>query len=655
MVQSTAPFRNFLAFWIWIVLYIHLANRVWALGAASVAPRLDIMEMFAPDNMKMSNLFLQAMHAMMELPPEDHRSYYQIAGIHGLPFVAYRDSVNKSYSLDPSKLHGWAGYCQHGSVLFPTWHRAYMILIEKTMIDLSKDIASRFENKTVREEYQRVAEQIRFPYWDWSSELTPEIGVPDMLLKENVDVFIPPNGEVKSILNPLQGFTSPIDVGEPMRCQGCNPYDKPYEVLSLETGFYPYLPKGFRTVRQPNRENAQTQVQQLQQSVKFFSQANWQTATHAALRAKSWLKFSNHGTDKDGEVSEERSFYYNSLEAVHNAVHLGVGGWGGQMAYSESAAFDPIFFLQHANVDRLFAEWQASNPNAWIEPAKNPQSTFTSPAGMTVDSKTPLTPFRKGDGSSANEYYNSDDVRSTHALGYSYKSVENLMMLPAEKRRKMMLEHFTPGDSLKYRWFVSLPHTKVKNAPEPFKIDVFIGATFSISESNNETEIMRHYAGTFNVWHQSPININNGLNSQSVDITHSMVSQDISTTPIPRTVQENDFTDIDNLFDRARFSLWTKDDLQFHVHSLDGRDFSSFVDIGEPLIFFTSEDDDDSTIDNYVEVYPNLKVHDIDDLKVDAIGTPKSNRRLLESNNSNSSYYENLLLILIVSYFRLHL
>ena len=46
------------------------------------------------------------------------------------------------------------------------------------------------------------------------------------------------------------------------------------------------------------------------------------------------------------------------LEQVHNNVHLAVGG---EMATAESPA-DPIFWLHHANVDRLWALWQERNP-----------------------------------------------------------------------------------------------------------------------------------------------------------------------------------------------------------------------------------------------------------------------------------------------------
>lgn len=30
------------------------------------------------------------------------------------------------------------------------------------------------------------------------------------------------------------------------------------------------------------------------------------------------------------------------------------------------AAFDPIFYLHHANVDRMLALWSAVNPGVWV-------------------------------------------------------------------------------------------------------------------------------------------------------------------------------------------------------------------------------------------------------------------------------------------------
>jgi tyrosinase len=44
-------------------------------------------------------------------------------------------------------------------------------------------------------------------------------------------------------------------------------------------------------------------------------------------------------------------------QTPHNDVHGAVGGRGGWMADADRAAADPIFWLHHANIDRLWAVW----------------------------------------------------------------------------------------------------------------------------------------------------------------------------------------------------------------------------------------------------------------------------------------------------------
>jgi tyrosinase len=48
--------------------------------------------------------------------------------------------------------------------------------------------------------------------------------------------------------------------------------------------------------------------------------------------------------------------FQRNLEAIHGGVHNAVGG---DMATAHSPS-DPLFFLHHANVDRLWAKWQKS-------------------------------------------------------------------------------------------------------------------------------------------------------------------------------------------------------------------------------------------------------------------------------------------------------
>jgi tyrosinase len=65
---------------------------------------------------------------------------------------------------------------------------------------------------------------------------------------------------------------------------------------------------------------------------------------------------------------------FGPLEATpHGAVHNQVGGPGGLMTRFDTAALDPIFWLHHANIDRLWEEWLRGTPphsnpadSAWL-------------------------------------------------------------------------------------------------------------------------------------------------------------------------------------------------------------------------------------------------------------------------------------------------
>jgi tyrosinase len=46
---------------------------------------------------------------------------------------------------------------------------------------------------------------------------------------------------------------------------------------------------------------------------------------------------------------------------VHDTVHVWVGGTMGQLDW---AAYDPVFFAHHANIDRAWRIWQAAHPGA---------------------------------------------------------------------------------------------------------------------------------------------------------------------------------------------------------------------------------------------------------------------------------------------------
>lgn len=58
---------------------------------------------------------------------------------------------------------------------------------------------------------------------------------------------------------------------------------------------------------------------------------------------------------------------------IHTAGHTSVGG---QMNDVFSAASDPVFYLHHAQLDRVWTMWQAQNPNTRTYEIAGPKGPF---------------------------------------------------------------------------------------------------------------------------------------------------------------------------------------------------------------------------------------------------------------------------------------
>ena len=88
----------------------------------------------------------------------------------------------------------------------------------------------------------------------------------------------------------------------------------------------------------------------------------------------------------------------DALNGPHGGVHVRTGGHMGSVPL---AGYDPLFYLHHCNVDRLWARWQASHPGAL-------------PAG---EGGFLLDPFRRPYGSALRP---ASDFATTEPLGYRY-------------------------------------------------------------------------------------------------------------------------------------------------------------------------------------------------------------------------------------------
>ncbi|KAF2211335.1 hypothetical protein CERZMDRAFT_117975 [Cercospora zeae-maydis SCOH1-5] len=356
------------------------------LGDGRVHARLEIND-FSKNRPDMWSLYIRALAKWKEGTKDDPTSYWSIAKIHGVPRQDW-DGVQKC-----ADCQGADGYCTHDSVHFPAWHRPYMALFEQELMRVAFDIASSFSG-AFGDRLKAAAQKLRAPYWDWAAVPDPGTPVlPTVMTAQQVTIE-GPNGQ-ETVDNPLYSY------------HFNDSSDMAYAVFTTWPD----------TFRWPNSNNVDAHSQQ-DQCIDAFTNSNGNLRDQIyqlLTQCKSYLGFA---TDASGDQR-----CANSLEGIHNTVHLNAGGpgyngiSGGHMAFLPLASYDPLFFLHHANVDRLVTLYQTANPDLWGATQVAQHSTWTIAQGTTQDANSPLMPFRKA----ANEYWTTNDVRDFAAtFDYTY-------------------------------------------------------------------------------------------------------------------------------------------------------------------------------------------------------------------------------------------
>lgn len=128
--------------------------------------------------------------------------------------------------------------------------------------------------------------------------------------------------------------------------------------------------------------------------------------------------FSNEGWAAD-------TSQYDSLESLHDNIHAMLGGLDGHMTIVPFSAFDPVFFLHHCMIDRLYAMWQVMYPDSWVAPEVARYNSYTTSVGQVLDASSPLTPFYA---SSNGTFWNSDMLRDITVLGYTYPEMARISL-----------------------------------------------------------------------------------------------------------------------------------------------------------------------------------------------------------------------------------
>ncbi|CAG8468901.1 6113_t:CDS:2 [Dentiscutata erythropus] len=513
-------------------------------------PRLDILDFYGNETYRPQfDLFIQSYQSFYDHTYEDMRSYYQVSGIHGLPYTPY-DGVTggeHEYNNQSEWEKGrWGGYCHHGDVLFGPWHRPYMLLFESLLVKEAKRIALQYPDNE-KEKYVEAAKQLRHPYWDWADEETLK-GVPELFLTSEIEINTP-QGK-KKVKNPLQSYTLPVDLSHPLG-EGHNPTDKPhYKVPSRR--HVPFTPAGYPTIRYPN-SNYEDQNDVLNRNVSVYVSTVFRPGLYQMFHISDYLHFSNHGVRSNNKQTANSLFpghpsplkvvgtsHFASIETVHDTLHLIVGGLGGHMAYADIAAFDPMFYFHHVNVDRLFALWQEVFPDSWIQQNIDLNGTFTEEMYTKIDEHTDLTPFRKTE----TEFWKSSDIRYIEKLGYTYPQVTMFKGQDPKTLQAYLLKLYKPDPYHRRRFFVKLTVESGKLIG-PYAIRVFV----DLKNATTQTPVTSpHFAGLVAMWRgtkHSHAN-NNTFVVGTVDITAAMERLGIRSQTYDVSQEVNDTTGLMN-------------------------------------------------------------------------------------------------------------
>lgn len=247
--------------------------------------------------------------------------------------------------LPSPDLQGW-NQCQHATWYFPPWHRGYLIALEN---QVREDIVSLGGPSTWA-----------MPYWDYFGQQNPsnQFDIPPAFLEQN----FPPAADLPPNVPPnVPEFTNSLFVAAR------------------------FGPNGDGVIFVPTQAGINAHPQDPNSDFDFgvVTEECMSDTVYTSSFGGGQTGF-EHFDSATGDLENN----------PHNMVHSYVGGFQGNNQSNEQglmgdplmAGLDPVFYLHHANIDRLWAIWNVtlenSNPNDinWLfGPTTNGQPDFQMP------------------------------------------------------------------------------------------------------------------------------------------------------------------------------------------------------------------------------------------------------------------------------------
>ncbi|KAL9100136.1 MAG: hypothetical protein Q9163_004452 [Psora crenata] len=385
-----------------------------------IPQRQDIRDL----SQKQRYLYLEGLKKFQNVPTDNPLSYFQIAGIHGRPYQTWPKAwpdKKPNTDIKPAKNTKFQG--------------PYLALFESALQSHVKEIARGISsNDPNKKEYTDLAENFRIPYWDWASqknEIVPQIALDPDYREEGPKSSESVTEKGIKDYNPLFAFRFPEGTPNNIRVGLSGKLNETTVRYPDPQGRKDNILDKIKTFRDEPSGKGRLPV--------FRPEHNLTERTAWILQAyDTYMAMSNNGlraTPGYKEVVDATN--YGSLEDIHNAVHTLVGG-GGHMSSVPVSAFDPLFWLHHTNIDRLFAIWQALHQNdskseTYVLTRPTHRGNFALDADQDEDIDTRLYPFRPN--TEHDSWYTSNGVKRTQPFGYSYPETAKLPYPVTENAR----------------------------------------------------------------------------------------------------------------------------------------------------------------------------------------------------------------------------
>ena len=422
---------------------------------------------------------VRGFQALMALPPSDPDSFSTIASYHGLPGG------------------NGVGYCQHENMLFPLWHRGYILRLERALRKALGD------------------DTFAMPFWNETSPSSAQGGLPSIFTSKTYS-WSDGSG---SVPNPLFSYKLQVAITDTDSEDTGKLKDLYTKPVGYETVRYPwsgivegtYAPES-QVHNAAVAELPETEITSLlnQNIITWLTKETYTTWDkqqipageldnfNACLKAPNYPVFSNTSTagDWNDQHPSASAAVVTPLEQPHNAIHLAVGGYevpssdgsdgtldqypfaNGDMGENDTAAYDPVFYFHHCFIDYMFYQWQVLNDQTTTLTIPDDTLALSGVSGYSLTDD--LDPFSALEVNGKNRPLQPVDIIDISTLAYSYPPVNRrLHQEPDLNAPKLAVSNISrkdiPGSFLVTTWAKgegNQPHRLLKIQPVLSRWDV---------------------------------------------------------------------------------------------------------------------------------------------------------------------------------------